>query len=124
MTGGFTGDEDWFDNDWPEEYDDDGSSELGAALNFVGDTMADLSEAFYHISEIVDNLLIDEYDHECESDNDEVLEFVTYNTMLHKPAIAYTGPERIEAIFEAIGELDPDVVCLQEVFPPDVIDNI
>ena len=68
LTGGFTGDEDWLDNDWPEEYDDDGSSELGAAFNFVGDTMADLSEAFYHISEIIDDLLIDEYD--LESDDE------------------------------------------------------
>ena len=144
LTGGFTGDEEWFDNDWHDDdwhdddchdddwhdddwseenkpWDDEGPYDLGGAFHFVGDAMADLSEAFYQISDIVDHLLIDEYDHE--SDNDE-LNFVTFNTMLHKPAIAYTGPERVGAILEAIGELDPDVVCLQEVYPPDVIDNI
>ena len=47
--------------------------------------MADLSEAFHQISDIFDHLLIDESD--CESDNEE-LEFVTFNTMLHKAAIA------------------------------------
>jgi hypothetical protein len=50
----------------------------------IGDTLGDLGEAFYQISDIVDHLLIDEEDYE--SDHEE-LEFVTFNTLLTKTAI-------------------------------------
>ena len=49
--------------------------------------MGDLSEAFYQISDIADQMLIDEDDY-------EELYFLTYNTLLTKSGIAATGPGR------------------------------
>ena len=53
--------------------------------------MGDLSEAFYQIKDIADQMLIDEEDYD--SDYEE-LYFLTYNTLLTKSGIAATSPGR------------------------------
>ena len=62
-------------------------------------------------------MLIDEEDY-------EELYFLTYNTLLTKSGIAATGLGRVKAILEEIEKRDADVVCLQEVFPLEVISNM